>query len=571
MGLGNIERVEIIHGPGSVQYGAAGMGGVVNIISKRGKEIPEGRMELGIGSNASHKASFYGGGASGRLDASAAASFYDSGDYRTGEGEVIPNSALGGRYNYYANVGWNFDERRRIGLTFSGSRVTEAGDSSVSAIGSGSAVLLPYRGKPYENRQSKEINTLDLTFEGATESREAEWLLRYFVGKSSYWTTRHIMGVDPQYKSNHLYSQSASHFNGAQAQASYDFAETFKLTAGVDYYNLNMRQYQQNLLYSVITSTTDRSSDAQSVYSNLAFFALARLSLLEKKNLVFSGGVRRDTVKIEIDSVVASNPMPRDERRYSDTIPSFGVAYSPLNELKLRANYGEAFKVATPRELIGNFYMATRLFIGNLSLKPEKSKTFDFGFDLDWRDLTASATYFTTKFQNYIASEDQGTTPPSSKYINIPSSRITGMEASLRFDVGKRLGWDFDLSPYVFWTHIFKYEDSDGNKIPSVSENTLAAGVDFSHPGIGLLANIKATWYDLPKVASYSTQLSPNRIGSKFVWDISVTKDLVEFSGNRDLKLKLSVDNVFDTAYKTDPGYFMDGRVLYVGLIASLN
>ncbi|MDR1167181.1 MAG: TonB-dependent receptor plug domain-containing protein, partial [Deltaproteobacteria bacterium] len=30
MGLGNIERVEIIHGPGSVQYGAAGMGGVVN-------------------------------------------------------------------------------------------------------------------------------------------------------------------------------------------------------------------------------------------------------------------------------------------------------------------------------------------------------------------------------------------------------------------------------------------------------------------------------------------------------------------------------------------------------------
>jgi vitamin B12 transporter len=36
LGLANVERIEIIRGPAGVQYGAAAMGGVVNIITKKG-------------------------------------------------------------------------------------------------------------------------------------------------------------------------------------------------------------------------------------------------------------------------------------------------------------------------------------------------------------------------------------------------------------------------------------------------------------------------------------------------------------------------------------------------------
>jgi vitamin B12 transporter len=46
----NIERVEIIRGPASVQYGSAAIGGVVNVITRQGKDIPKVFVEGVLGS-----------------------------------------------------------------------------------------------------------------------------------------------------------------------------------------------------------------------------------------------------------------------------------------------------------------------------------------------------------------------------------------------------------------------------------------------------------------------------------------------------------------------------------------
>jgi vitamin B12 transporter len=42
----NLERIEIIRGPGAVQYGSAGMGGVVNIITRKGTD---NGMQVSVG------------------------------------------------------------------------------------------------------------------------------------------------------------------------------------------------------------------------------------------------------------------------------------------------------------------------------------------------------------------------------------------------------------------------------------------------------------------------------------------------------------------------------------------
>ena len=46
----NIERIEIIRGPASVQYGSAAMGGVVNVITKQGRGKPTAFVEGVLGS-----------------------------------------------------------------------------------------------------------------------------------------------------------------------------------------------------------------------------------------------------------------------------------------------------------------------------------------------------------------------------------------------------------------------------------------------------------------------------------------------------------------------------------------
>jgi len=43
-----ISRIEILYGPASVKYGANAFLGVINLITKKGEELKEGRSEFSI-------------------------------------------------------------------------------------------------------------------------------------------------------------------------------------------------------------------------------------------------------------------------------------------------------------------------------------------------------------------------------------------------------------------------------------------------------------------------------------------------------------------------------------------
>jgi len=109
--------------------------------------------------------------------------------------------------------------------------------------------------------------------------------------------------------------------------------------------------------------------------------------------------------------------------KYSDvgntTNPKFGMNWSPLDSLKVRASYGTSFRAPLISEIYGN---SNNLFgqtytnpaggtlIGfalsgrNDTLKPEEATTWSVGFD--WQPLPAtrvSLTYFNVKYEKQVA------------------------------------------------------------------------------------------------------------------------------------------------------------------------
>jgi vitamin B12 transporter len=70
--LAQIERIEVLRGPGSSLYGADAVGGVVQIFTKRGDGAPRFTASGAIGEERSRQGSFAVSGASGRIDYAAA-------------------------------------------------------------------------------------------------------------------------------------------------------------------------------------------------------------------------------------------------------------------------------------------------------------------------------------------------------------------------------------------------------------------------------------------------------------------------------------------------------------------
>jgi len=97
IGQGDIERVEVLKGPLSVLYGSGSTGGVVNVITRKGRFTP--RPRLGFSLNPSYESAASGVSSYERV-AFSNSRFYINlsqanrryGDYRVAENERIPNS-----------------------------------------------------------------------------------------------------------------------------------------------------------------------------------------------------------------------------------------------------------------------------------------------------------------------------------------------------------------------------------------------------------------------------------------------------------------------------------------------
>ncbi|MEF8942557.1 MAG: TonB-dependent receptor [Desulfohalobiaceae bacterium] len=516
----NVEKIEIIRGPSSVQYGSAAMGGVINVITKQGKGDPSGFAQGELGSFDHEKASAGLSGAAGTFDFSGSYSRSNREDYTTADGEKYHNTGYEEKEHASLNLGYTFLPGNRIGVIYTGFDAEEVGDPQRLSQ------------NDLDDYSDKKNESLDLIYDGSAQETPLSWKARYFTGKDE--NTWHdpvasnpggAMGGDDGIPSSRDVDNQ-----GAQAQASYSPGR-YRITAGWDWVN-----------YEV-----DSDYSGKYEYDNPSYFLLGKAGFLDK-NLNLSAGLRFDQYEVE----------DQDENRDFDnqhTTPSLGIAWLPFESLKLRANYSEGFRMPPGNGVFGSEYHEP-----NPDLDPEEMQTYEAGIDFAYRSLNTSLTYFLNDFEDMIVSEEIGLW--TYQYRNIGEATTSGLEGRFSWDAGPLLDLQWSFVPYGSFVYMTEYENErTGEDLPYVSDLTASWGLKI-RDNQGFAGNLGFSYTGEQRI----TYPEDTQKGGFTVANLSLRQKILDAGKFGDLSLKGEIRNLLDKRYSHVEGYPMPGRSFYLGL-----
>lgn len=378
-----IERIEVIRGAQSTLYGADAIGGVINIITRKGKGGPfqaTVQQEVGNYDTLVSRATVYG--AWKILNYALSASHFESnGQFQNDETDANAISA-------------------RIGATLPGNSTLDfvfrynKNDIGVPVKG---VFPGPQPINPIINRNARsQSETTIFSLEGKT--RPVEW-----------WETRGRLA---------RYENSAGFQDPVDPGVDFDFA-TFS--------QVNVERREAEWVNSFFIGKWSTSSVGlehrreigenhntfRAVSETQSVFFEQQLRFFER--LFLTGGFR-----VEDNSVFGTTTTERGSLAF--LIKETGT--------RLRGSAGTGFRAPTFNDL---FFPG----FGNPDLQPEKSLSYDFGVDQKlWNNrIRLGLTYFQNNFRNLIACCTPLPTAPFGGPFNVGRARSAGIEFTSEVDV----------------------------------------------------------------------------------------------------------------------------------------
>ncbi|HYN62471.1 MAG TPA: TonB-dependent receptor plug domain-containing protein, partial [Rubrivivax sp.] len=160
--LAQVERIELMRGPGSSLYGADAIGGVVNIVTRRGEGVPYLRGNVAAGNYRSGEAYVALSGADSGFDYALSL----SGETSDGVSAVLPGDEFG-QYNpdddgftrggLQLAGGLSWQKGQRIGVSYNASRLRSQFDSAQFAPPD----FLPDATPDFRSRLDTQLATID--------------------------------------------------------------------------------------------------------------------------------------------------------------------------------------------------------------------------------------------------------------------------------------------------------------------------------------------------------------------------------------------------------------------------
>lgn len=386
-----IDRVEVIRGPGSSLYGSNAFFAVVNVITKRGRDLKGTEMSGAAGSYKTYKGRLsYGDTFQNGMEAIISGSGYTSKGQRLYFSEFDnpdTNNGITNHTDYDRNYS-PFVKLSYYDFTLESAYISRTKGIPTASFGT------DFNDK--RNKTTDRLGYLDLKYESDL-GKHTDIMAKLFY---DYY----------EYKGNYIYKEVVNKdwgygtWWGGELKISKKLFEAHKIILGADYRD-NMRQdqrtYDEEPYYLYLDDKRSSKIWASYLQDEFAVF----------KNLVFNVGVRYD----HYDTFGGT------------TNPRLALIYNPLEKSTFKLLYGRAFRAPNVYEL----YYQSLTAKANTNLKPETIRTYEMVYEQYLGDsLRGTVSGFYYKIKDLIS---QTTDPDDSLLVfrNVEEIRAKGFELEL--------------------------------------------------------------------------------------------------------------------------------------------
>lgn len=396
-----IERIEVLRGGGSALYGTDAVGGVINVIMKKGSDI--GNHVTVKAAGGSFNAEQYAISASGSTDSGlgliVSATKERRGEYKfknaNGKSQMLKNSGYDDT-GVIVKLDQKVGEDNRIGVNFE--HINAEGGSPFGYSGFGNT-----------DSHKRISNNVALRYDWNESSDE-----RGYVQVYKNYQHAHFRSPDAGNQSNFTDSTM-----GIEAQQNFKFSDTDELTVGLEYYKTTV---DNAALYA-----------GKRDINNKAIFVENRWEFAPSWQL--NAGLRYD----------------HHSKYGSEFTPKVALNKKFDENSNAYLSWGRVFNAPTTDDLY--WYQPGWGMFGNPDLKAEKGNVWTLGGNTKLGDKTTlSGSIFYSDIDDAIGWLYDSTTYQS-KAVNINKEKRRGLEVSLNHD------FDDNLSAYASYTYVQVKQD----------------------------------------------------------------------------------------------------------------
>ena len=497
--LERVDRLEIVRGGASVLYGDKAVGGVINIITKKGGDKPRVTSDTAVGSFNAFRQALSTSGSLGAVSYGLNTSYASTDGYR--DNSYLRNKTLGLDLGYHSAMPFSLD-------TSFGIKEDRYG--------------MPGAVQPGMTRTS----TLTPTNYGET--------------KAAYFQATPRLRIDDNLKLelglNLSETEYGYSYSGAQSrwkvvefgiQPNFDFTwasggvATHHTKLGFDYNNVKRTPLQNDFSF------------ASNVFrDDFAVFITDTIELIPKR-LFLDLGYRRAVVMYDVNSPA--------NRTFSLNLFKSGISYVYAERSKLFFSADRSFR--------------THLLSGEWAptvLPPQTSWQFQAGMKHSLGNrLTASCTAFQINTNDEIFYDPKPLAVGGfGQTLNYPKTRRQGVELSMESDPLESLHL---FVSYTLTNPTLGSGAYHGKKIPMVAPHSFQSGATWS-PLKELDVDLRARWLSGRYAISDWANVQPRWEGGEFfVADAKVVLRPVPL-----LKLYVGINNIFNKTY-SDAGWAGNG------------